>query len=248
MTIRSTQTANPSSPARRWGLRAAVAALALAATGACWAFEPFTAQYRANFMGMQADGTMRLAPAGDNRWTYSLEVAGMGARLAQSTTFERHGNGYRPLSSTDSQAGESGVAAMLVKRQSVEATYDWSKREARWSGDVDADKAGPVVLRDGDLDGMLMNLVLVRDVAAGRPLNYRLVDDGRAREQNFTVQGKEQITVGGQTHQATKVMRDDGRRQITAWIVDGLPVPARILQRRNGRDHIDLQLQSIDRS
>ncbi|MCD9030734.1 DUF3108 domain-containing protein [Luteimonas sp. Y-2-2-4F] len=246
MTIRPTTTANIPPTPHRWGRRAAVAALLLAATGASWAFEPFTAQYRANFMGMQADGTMRLAAAGNNRWTYSLEVSGMGARLAQSTTFERHGNGYRPLSSTDSQGGQSGMAAMLVKRQNIEATYDWSKNEARWTGDVDADKAGPVALREGDLDGMLMNLVLVQDVAAGRPLDYRLVDDGRARDQSFSVQGKESITVGGQSHQATKVMRDDGRRQITAWIVDGLPVPARILQRRNGRDHIDLQLQSID--
>lgn len=232
-------------PARRVR-RLAAAALLLAATGAGWAMEPFTAQYRANFMGMQADGTMKLVPAGDDRWTYSLEVAGMGARLAQSTTFERHGDGWRPLSSTDSQAGESGIAAMLVKRENVEATYDWSKGEARWSGDVAPERAGPVALREGDLDGMLMNLVLVQDVAAGRPLNYRLVDEGRARPQNFEIQGKETITVAGESREATRVVREDGRRQIVAWVVDGLPVPARILQRRNGRDHIDLQLQSID--
>lgn len=235
---------NPNSSVRRTWQRVAAGALLLATAGATWAMDPFTAQYRANFMGMQANGTMQLQAAGNDRWTYSLEVAGMGARMAQSTTFEQHGDRWRPLTSTDSQAGESGVAAMLVKRKTVEAKYDWSANQATWSGDVDGDTA-PVRLREGDMDGMLMNLVLVQDVQAGRPLNYRLVDEGRAREQNFRVEGKETISVAGQQREATKVVREDGSRQITAWIVDDMPVPARILQRRNGRDHIDLQLQSI---
>lgn len=221
------------------------ATLLLAGTSA-WALEPFTANYRASYMGMQAEGTMTLARAGDSRWTYNVDVAGMGARLSQSTTFEEHGEHWRPLRSSDSQVGESGLAAMLVRRRSVEATYDWNTNQARWTGDVDADEAGPVALRPGDMDGMLINLAVVRDVAAGKPLNYRLVEDGSARAQRFRVEGTESITVNGQTHEATKVVRQSGRREITAWVVDGLPVPARILQRRNGRDHIDMRLQSID--
>lgn len=238
----SIQSRTPALPMARRLLVAA--ALGLAST-ACWALEPFSADYRANYMGMQGDGKMTLVAAGPDRWKYSLEVTGMGARLSQSTTFEENGGQWRPLSSTDSQGGESGLAAMLVKKRNIEATYDWNKGEARWSGDVDPDEAGPVKLRPGDMDGMLMNLAVVRDVAAGKPLNYRLVEDGRARPQSFRVEGKETVTVAGQSHEATKVVRESGSRQITAWIVDGMPVPARILQRRNGRDHIDLQLQSI---
>src|SRR5690606_16109317 len=146
---------------------------------------------------------------------------------------------WRPLSSVDSQRGTSGLAAMLVKRKSVTAEYDWDKGEARWTGDVDADRAGPVKLRPGDLDGMLMNLVLVRDVAAGRPLDYRLVEEGRVKRQRFEVAGKERIEVAGKPREATRVVRRDGKREIIAWIVDGLPVPARVLQRRDGKDHID---------
>ncbi|WP_407352410.1 DUF3108 domain-containing protein [Luteimonas sp. R10] len=222
----------------------AAAALGLAST-ACWALEPFSADYRANYMGMQGDGKMTLASAGEGRWKYSLEVTGMGARLSQSTTFEENGGQWRPLSSTDSQGGETGLAAMLVKKRNIEATYDWSKGEARWRGDIDPEKAGPVKLRPGDMDGMLMNLALVRDVAAGKPLDYRLVEDGRARPQKFRVDGKETIDVAGRSQEATRVIREDGSRKITAWVVEGLPVPARILQQRNGRDHIDLQLQAI---
>jgi hypothetical protein len=102
-----------------------------------------------------------------------------------------------------------------------------------------------VRLQPGDVDGMLLNLVLVRDVAAKRPLSYRLVEDGRAKNQAYQRAGTETITVAGKEHRAVKVVRTDGSRQITAWIVEGLPVPARILQQRNGQNQIDLRLRSL---
>ncbi|NYZ63654.1 DUF3108 domain-containing protein [Luteimonas deserti] len=224
----------------------AAALLALAALPAL-ALEPFTATYQATFMGMRADANMNLAREGGNRWKYGLQVAGAGARLEQSTVFEANGDQLRPLSSIDSQRGESGIAAMLVRRRNVNATYDWSAGEARWTGDVKDDQGGPVRLQQGDMDGMLMNLALVRDVQAGKsPLRYRLVEDGRSKRQVFERQGTEQVTVGGRNLQATKVVRTDGRRQIVAWIVDDLPVPARLLQRRDGKDVIDMRLQAVN--
>lgn len=229
-------------------LQAAACAALLAAFGATAAastVEPFTADYNANYMGMQATGRMTLAPAGDDRWKYSLEVSGAGARLAQSTVFEADGDQWRPLSGNDSQGGESGLAAMLVKKRSINATYDWASGRATWDGDVKEDRRGPVKLQPGDVDGMLLNLALVRDFKAGRDLSYRLVEDGRVRRRVFEPAGTEQVTVGGQQHKATKVAWKDDDRSITAWIVDGLPVPARILQQRDGRDHIDLQLKSV---
>jgi hypothetical protein len=224
--------------------RLVAAALSLAAVPAL-AVEPFTADYQASYMGMQATAKMSLAQAGGNRWKYSLDIGGMGAELTQSTVFEARGDDWRPISSTDSQQGTGGLAAMLVKKKSVTTDYDWEAGVARWSGDVKPDRAGPVKLQAGDLDGMLMNLALVRDVAAGKPLDYRLVEDGRARRQQFKVAGEEAIQVGGKSHQATKVVREDGKRRITAWVVEGMPVPARVLQQRNGEDRIDLRLTSV---
>lgn len=219
---------------------------ALLAAAPALALEPFNAEYRASYMGMQATGNMTLARNGQDQWEYKVEVAGMGARLTQSTTFDEHDGHWRPLKSVDSQAGESGLAAMLVKNRSVEATYDWDAKQARWSGDVDSDATGPVQLRPGDMDGMLINLAVARDAAAGQPLNYRLVEDGRVRGQQFRVDGTETISVAGEQREATRVVRTSGRRETIAWVVDDLPVPARILQRRNGRDHLDLQLQSFN--
>lgn len=219
---------------------------ALLAAAPALALEPFNAEYRASYMGMQATGNMTLARNGQDQWEYKVEVAGMGARLTQSTTFDEHDGHWRPLKSVDSQAGESGLAAMLVKNRSVEAIYDWDAKQARWSGDVDSDATGPVQLRAGDMDGMLINLAVARDAAAGQPLNYRLVEDGRVRGQQFRVDGTETISVAGEQREATRVVRTSGRRETIAWVVDDLPVPARILQRRNGRDHLDLQLQSFN--
>ena len=223
----------------------AAALLAIAALPAL-AIEPFNATYQANYMGLRAAANMNLARTSGNRWTYDLQVAGAGARMQQTTVFEANGEQWRPISSSDSQRGESGIAAMLMKPRELNTTYDWSAGEARFSGDVRDGQSAPVRLQPGDLDGMLMNLVLVRDVAAGKPLEYRLVEDGRVKRQRFQVEGTEQVQVGGKSHEATRVVRRDGKREIIAWVVDGLPVPARVLQRRDGKDHIDLTLKAVD--
>lgn len=202
------------------------------------AIDAFSADYQANYMGMVGNGKMTLASEGGNRWKYTLAIRSNVANLTQSTVFEDRNGQWRPLSSNDS-------SLVLIKKVNKIATYDWAKGEARWSGDVKADRAGPVKLQAGDMDGMLINLAIARDVAAGKPLNYRMVEDGRAKPLSYQVAGKENITVQGKSRSATKVVRNDGDKQTIAWVVDGLPVPARILQRKNGQDEMDLTLQSM---
>ena len=216
----------------------ALLSLLLAAAPA-WAVKPFTAAYEASVMGgISADATMTLAPAGGDRWNYVLSVDSPVATLRQSTVFEDRGGAWRPLSGNDS-------TQMLIKKSQKNASYDWAKGEARWSGDVKADRAGPVKLQDGDLDAMMLNLAIVRDVAAGKPLNYRMVDNGVVRAQAYQSLGKETITIGGKPRSATKVSRTSDNKQVIVWVVDGLPVPARILQKKDGKDELDLVLQSV---
>ena len=214
-----------------------VAACAVPALAAAPDLKPFNADYVANYMGMEGAARMSLAPAGAS-WTYTLSVKSSLASLSQSTTFDEKDGQWRPLSGTDN----SNVLIKSVKKQ---ATYDWAKGVATWTGDVKADRAGPVKLQAGDLDAMLVNLAIARDVAAGKPLKYRMVDDGRAKDLVYTVSGKEAITVGGKQHQATKVSRTDGNKQTVLWVVDGMPAPARILQRKDGQDEMDLKLQAM---
>ena len=213
---------------------AAVAAPAFAAPSD---LKPFDADYIASYMGMGGDGHMSLAQSG-GQWKYTLRITSSLATLSQTTTFDEKDGQWRPLSGTD-------ASAVLIKKVNKQAQYDWSKGEATWSGDVKPDRAGPVKLQPGDLDAMLVNLAIARDVAAGKPLRYRMVDDGRAKDMVYTVAGKETITVGGKSQQATKVQRTDGNKQTFVWVIDGMPAPARILQRKDGNDEVDLQLKSM---
>ncbi len=229
---------DPRVPATSLALLLALCAAALPAWAA-QALKPFTATYEVNYMGLNGTAKMVLANTGGDRWKYSLDIDSAIANLSQNTLFEANGGQWRPLSNRDS-------TTLLIKKNSKQASYDWDKREARWSGDVKADRSGPVVLRPGDLDAMLMNLAIPRDVAAGKPLDYRMVDDGRAKQMRYEVVGKETVKVGGEQRAATKVSRTDGDKQQVLWVVPGLPVPARILQRKDGKDEMDLVLTAIE--
>jgi hypothetical protein len=236
-----TATARPAASRLRGRLLPLAAGVALAAASVQATpaqLKPFTATYEVSYMGIGGIGTMTLAPAGGDRWNYRLQIDSAVATLSQRTTFAANGGTWRPLSNDDS-------SSLLIKKNSRQATYDWNSREARWSGDVKPDRSGPVALRDGDLDAMLVNLAIPRDVAAGKPLAYRMVDNGRARDLSYQVVGKESVEVGGKAQAATKVARSDNGKEQIIWVVDGLPVPARILQRRDGKDEMDLKLRSI---
>ena len=215
-------------------------ALLLAMMGSpAWAMKPFVATYDATIKGaLHADAQMTLTSAGGDRWSYQLSVNSPIASVRQSTVFEDKGGIWRPLSGSDS-------TQMLIKKSQKNATYDWTVGEARWTGNVNPDRMGPVKLQTGDVDAMMLNLAIVRDVAAGKPLSYRMVDNGLARQQVYQNLGKESISVAGKPRIATKVSRSNEGKLVTVWVVDGLPVPARILQQDDGRDSLDLVLKSV---
>ena len=219
-------------------LRYLAAAALVAASLPAFAFEPFTANYQASYMGMQANGVMSVAPAGNNQWRYSLQIKNPMAELSQATVFDEQGGKLRPLSSHDR-------SVVLIKRKQVDARYDWTSGQATWTGDVKPERSGPIRLQSGDMDALLINLAIARDVTAGKPLTYRMVDDGRIKPLTYRVIGKENMTIAGKQQEATKVSRVDGNKEQIAWIVPGMPVPARLLQRENGQDALDLTIKSI---
>ncbi len=215
-----------------------VAVVLAAASSQAMAVEPFSADYRASAMGMQGDGQMSITSKGNDRWEYSLTINNSLVDMSQKTVFDEKGGVLRPLSSTD-------LSRVLIKKKTVSADYNWDQKQVTWSGDVKPGRAGPVALNKGDMDALLVNLAIVRDVAAGKPLKYRLVENGKARPMSYSVAGKENITIAGQTREATKVVRTSGNKETIVWIVAGMPAPARILQREDGRDSIDLQVKSF---
>lgn len=216
-------------------LRGAILAASLALAGApAFAAQPFSAPYTANYMGMKATGRMAIEPAGSGQWRYTLEVRNQLADLVQTTTFDEDGGVLRPLSGSDNNK-------LLIKKTNRKANYDWSRGVATWSGDVKPDRQGPVALKKGDLDALLVNLAIARDATAGKPMHYRLVENGKARDLTYAIAGKEAVTVGGKSQQATKVVSTSGDKKTTLWVVPGVPVPVRIMQVNDG-DTIDLRI------
>ena len=213
--------------------------LALAAPAAQAAeLKPFNATYRASYNNMAANATMSLAPAGGDRWTYSMNVQNALAQLNRTSTVDASGAQLRPVSNRES-------SSMLVKKRSKQASFTWANAQATWSGDVKADRRGPVKLQAGDVDGMTLNLALVQDALAGKPMRYRLIENGKAKPMTFSSAGRENVTVAGKAMQATKVTGSDGDSRMTVWVVQGIPVPVRIQQRDDDGDTIDLSLQSV---
>ena len=219
-------------------LRATALLASLLAAVPAWAVDPFNAAYEASWKGVQADAEISLSSAGGNRWNYTLDISNKLGNARQTTVFEDHGGVWRPLSGND-------TTQMLIKKSQKNASYDWGKGEARWSGDVKPDRMGPVKIRDGDLDAMMLNLAIIRDMSAGKPLDYRVVDNGVVRQQSYQNLGKETVTVAGKPRSATKVSRTSENKQVIVWVVDGLPAPARILQKKDGKDELDLVLKAV---
>lgn len=218
-------------------LPAVIATVLAMAAAPAYALKPFTAQYDASFKGISAGGSMSLSQQG-NRWTYSMGVRNAMANLSQATVFEDAAGRYRPL-------GGSDRSTYLMKTRSVVTHYNWKALQARWTGDVKPQRAGPVTMQPGDMDALLVNLALVRDVGFGRTsMNYRLLENGKAKPMAYRVAGREKITVGGRALDTTKVVQSAGGKQTTAWIAAGVPTPVRIVQREDGSDVFRLQLTS----
>jgi len=207
---------------------------------------PFVASYQAyNEGSLAGTAVMRLLKRGGDLWRIDMDVkadsglAGLaGVTMQQSTAF-RSGNGldYVPL-------GQSTVKSAVFSKKQATGMYDWKSHIARWSGDVKDSRKAPVPLQDGDLSTLLLNLAVVRDAQPGRDLAYRLVDDGRARQQLYSVSPQvETIAVGELSYDALRVSRTNGGNDETVlWVAAGVPTPVRILMREDGQDKLDLRL------
>ena len=168
-----------------------------------------------------------------------MTVENMAASMSQATFFTQSTrNGLlMPL-------GGSDRASYVGQRKAVPARFDWSSMQASWGGDAKPSRRGPVALRAGDVDGLLLQLALARDVPAGKPLNYRVIENGKARPMSFRRAGPETVTVNGRSHQATKVVSTADGKTTTAWIAAGVPVPVRLVQSEGGSETVSLRLTS----
>lgn len=208
--------------------------------------QPFMASYRVYRNGKHlGEATLQAVHQQGPRWRADLVMRGtrglfgaVGINAEQSSVFDVVDGRYRPV------AQATVNKSMFTRRQTV-GTYDWSSREASWTGDVKNEwRAGPRELQDGDMTGLLINLAVIRDAAPGRTLEYRFVDDGRTREHTYVVADEpESIQAGELSYNAMRVERvHDDNEETIIWVVRNVPTPIRMLQREEGEDSYDLRL------
>ena len=206
---------------------------------------PFDARYAVFRDGKPlGDASLQLVSLANARWRVDLHIEAThgllgfaGIDLQQSTVFDVAGAHYRPLS-------QSTVRKAIFSRRMTTGVYDWSHHAARWTGDVKKTRRGEVPLREGDMSGLLINLAVLRDAAPGATLQYRFVDDGRARDQQYRVApDRETQQVDDLSYAALRVDRvHSGADVTTLWVVEDVPMPIRILQRDDEGGTLELRL------
>jgi hypothetical protein len=209
------------------------------------ALEPFVATYQAFNEGKLAgNANMKVVNTGGDRWRVDLGIRGsrgfaklVALNIEQSTVFDTQGDVLRPLS-------QATVKHALFTGKKTFGVFDWKAGMARWEGDIKKTRLAPIPLNAGDMTALLMNLAVIRDAQPGIELNYRVLENGRAREYRYAVGEQTEIMpVDDMSYDAMRVYRTNGDDKETIfWVASGVPTPIRILQRENGQDTLDLRL------
>ena len=218
---------------------AALVLAGIAAQPAHAALAPFQADYSVRYRNIPASAQMSLQRNGSN-WMYQMTVGNAAASMSQATVFMERGEVLVPLGGSDRTHFPGGSRAVTTR-------WAWQDRQVRWTGDVKPKRAGPVELQRGDMDALLAQLALIRDHKAGRPANYRVLENGRARPMSFRRSGTETITVAGKPVQATRYVQARTGKTTTIWVADNIPAPVRLTQMEGSRETIRMTLNSWTR-
>lgn len=210
-----------------------------------FALEAFVATYQAYNQGKLAgNAKMEVVQSDAGRWRVDLGIRGsrgfaklVALNIEQSTLFDTVGDVFRPLS-------QATVKHALFTGKKTFGVFDWKTGTAHWEGDLKKNRLAPLPLQPGDMTALLMNLAVIRDAQPGKPLNYRVLENGRARDYQYQVAEQTEIVpVDDLSYDAMRVSRTNGGDKETIfWVANGVPTPVRILQRENGQDTIDLRL------
>lgn len=210
-------------------LTVATAFLALFALPAAQAaLTPFTAEYTVRYHGVPATAQASLQRTGEN-WIYVMSIGNMVASMNQATVFRDTGRAFVLL-------GGSDRVQYPGNRKAVTTRYDWKAGQVRWTGDAKPSRAGPIPLHPGDVDALVMQLALVRDHSLERAMNYRVVENARARPAQFRRSGTDQLTIGSRAVTATRYTQTQGNKSTTIWVAAGVPAPVQVSQREGSRE------------
>ena len=200
------------------------------------------------------------AEAAVNAYQASYSVANSGLTVGDTTvslsftgsgyTFQKltKANGVAALLSGDTLTERSTGSKQGNKLQTQQYLYQHKSRRkskldqysfttaAEVKGNLDK-TAYSLKVPNGTIDPMLVELRLMEDVAANRPLKYSITERGKLKTFQFQRLGKETITtsLGKYACEKVQMTRDNGERQTTLWLAPELGyVPAQIQHNEKG--------------
>lgn len=213
---------------------------------------PFRAVYEVHLEGShRGESTLSLEriPSG---WRYTVEAEGTRG-LARLSGFEAsHVSDFALVDGFPRLHRSVARSGMLMRSRKVTLHFDWERGEARWRGDIDADRRGPLPLPEDAINAPLLNLALALDLrgkGAGEVLRYHLVDRGRADATAYAVGAPERIEMPYGTWHAIPLrnQRPEKDRITTVWFAPGLPpTPLRIVQEEDGKVKYELRLLRLE--
>ena len=215
--------------------------------------QAFTAHYSVHTDGRERGrSSISLEPGTGDTWRYTLKAEGTrglarwaGVEAEQVSVFVLQDGSPRLQRSLSTREA-------LVGGREVETVFDWVLGEARWEGDVDEDRRGPVALTRNAVNAQLLNLALALDArgpAPGETLRDRRVERGRAGPVSDTIGAPERLDTPLGALDATPLTSEqaDKQRTTTAWYAPGLPpTPVRVLRTRDGKPEFELRLLSLE--
>ena len=179
----------------------------------------FNASYIVSKSGVTLGNMNATLSYNGNSYSYQKlsKANGLAAMLSGDTLTER---------SSGTKQGETLSSQHYFqqhKNKRKNRTEDFSLSAGHVSGNFDG-RAYQFNVPANTLDPALMELRLMDDLAAGKPLNYKVVDKGELRSYQFRKLGNETVNTAAGNYACEKVQvsRNNGERQTTLWLAPAL--------------------------
>jgi hypothetical protein len=197
-----------------------------------------------------ARATTKFYPAGTSGYLYRLHLRTTGlASLFSGTQIRERSqgritdSGYQPRRYVYSRTGGDDPEHARV-------TFNWNNgRVSNKAGEADWDLSIP----DGTLDRVVSPLQLMHDLAVDgeqkRRMTYHIADDGELKSYQVRIGARESVRTAAGRFDAVKVVRrsGEGDRETVLWCAPELDyLPVKVVQREEGEDAIELELESVD--
>jgi len=211
-------------------------------TSSAWALPPaHQATYTVSKSGMTLGNMQASLTYADNKYTYlrQTKATGLAAMLSGDTLVERS-QGLRQGAQLRSQSYLYHHKSKRKDRRDEYSFVSPTQVKGQYKGE-----AYTLNVPNGTVDPSLLELRVMDDLAANRPLNYNMTERGKLKSYRFQRLGKQTVSVPAGRYQAEviQVTRDNGERQTTLWLAPELSYAIVKIRHNEEGDIIESALQ-----